>query len=138
MKKLKVTLVSLLALLVLVGCASAPKDEVTPKPDTPAEEVKPETPAEEVKPETETPVVTEKTGQDEFILNAFNDQGFDATDKEAWIVNEEGPNKTAVIIKDNSNANKPLISKIVYLKEGDKAVKVLYMQVENNTIIDNQ
>ena len=129
MKKLKVTLVSLLALLVLVGCASAPKDEVTPKPDTPAEEVK---------PETETPVVTEKTGQDEFILNAFNDQGFDATDKEAWMVNEEGPNKTAVIIKDNSNANKPLISKIVYLKEGDKAVKVLYMQVENNTIIDNQ
>ena len=137
MKKLKVTLVSLLALLVLVGCASAPKEEVTPKPETPAEEVKPETetPAEEVTPE---PVVIEKTGQDEFILNAFNDQGFDATDKEAWMVNEEGPNKTAVIIKDNSNGNKPLISKIVYLKEGDKAVKVLYMQVENNTIIDNQ
>ena len=137
MKKLKVTLVSLLALLVLVGCASAPKEEVTPKPETPAEEVKPETetPAEEVTPE---PVVIEKTGQDEFILNAFNDQGFDATDKEAWMVNEEGPNKTAVIIKDNSNGNKPLISKIVYLKEGNKAVKVLYMQVENNTIIDNQ
>ncbi len=137
MKKLKVTLVSLLALLVLVGCASAPKEEVTPKPETPAEEVKPETetPAEEVTPE---PVVIEKTGQDEFILNAFNDQGFDANDKEAWMVNEEGPNKTAVIIKDNSNGNKPLISKIVYLKEGDKAVKVLYMQVENNTIIDNQ
>lgn len=130
-------------LLVLSACAPATEDE---EPITPPENevVEDDTTAdvetdEEDEVEEDEVVETEKTEtelQEEFVRETFAEYDYEAPEYSAWEVKEEGPEKIAVIIKEDvADQDKPNISKVIYLWEGSKeTAKVLHVTVENNDV----
>ena len=74
--------------------------------------------------------------QDQFIIDTFAAYGYEVPDKSQWIVKQEGPEKVAVIIKENlSRKGKPDISKLVFLIHEGKEPEILHLMVKNKVII---
>lgn len=67
------------------------------------------------KNEQDPEVEKEVFDQDQFIINTFTSYNYQVPDKSQWLMKEEGPNKVAVIFKENLNRKgKPDISKLVF------------------------
>ena len=88
-----------------------------------------ENPSEE---NNETPAVF---NEDQFIIDTFASYGYTVPNRSQWIVKQEGPNKTAVTIKENLNQKgKPDISKLIFLRNGNET-EILHLVVKNKVII---
>ena len=101
------------------------KDDVDTQTETPVE-----------KNEQEPEVEKEVFDQDQFIINTFASYNYQVPDKSQWQVKEEGPNKVAVIIKENLNRKgKPDISKLVFLLNSDGEPEILHLMIKNQVMI---
>lgn len=151
-KRIIISLISLL----LVGCSAtqpepnenknSEKEQVV---DTSSEEVKDiikeaiqdiqdETPKESI-PEVDTNTDVNATiSKKDYIIATFKEYGKDV-DASQWILKEEGPNKTAVIIKEPRSKSKPLISKLIFKWNGSsEQAEILYIMVDNNYHYGNE
>lgn len=142
MNKNLLTIASVSLLLMLSACAPRPQDEdVLAPPENDVEEnVETEDNDGVVDTEDNDEVLeTEKTDtelQEEFVRETFATYNYEAPEYAAWEVKEEGPDKMAVIIKEDvEGQNKPNISKVIYLWDGSKeTAEVLHVEVENNNV----
>ena len=134
MKTKLLAIASLSLLLVLSACAPAP----TEQPATPPENdvVGDDNTAVEDDNEVADTEKTEAELQEEFVRETFATYDYEAPDYAVWEVNEEGPNKMAVIIKEDvEDQDKPNISKVIYLWNGSKEeAEVLHVTVENRDV----
>lgn len=144
MNKKLLAVASVSLLLVLSACAPATTDEdvvVPPENDVVENnnDVVENNDNEVVEDNDEEVVESEKTDtelQEEFVRETFSSYDYDAPEYSAWEVKEEGPEKMAVIIKEEvEGQNKPNISKVIYLWNGSKeTAEVLHVTVENNDV----
>lgn len=136
MNKKLLTIASFSLLLILSACAPANKDEdvvVPPESDTEENVDLDETEGNKDLVESEK---TDTELQEEFVRETFATYDYEAPEYTAWEVKEEGPDKMAVIIKEDvEGQNKPNISKVIYLWDGSKeTAQVLHVEVENKNV----
>lgn len=123
-----------LFVIVLTGCVSV---------NFPADDSKPQEP----KPQQETPVNPSSndvnvnkpqtdaiSAQDAYILDTFAEYGYTVPDRSQWIVEQQGPQKVAVIIKENIGQGKPNISKLVFLWDNQMETGELLHVMVSNTV----
>ena len=116
-----------LGVFILAGC-SAPKAE---------QEQEAPTAVEKNESETGSKGETKEGERTQYIKDTFATYDFETPEPTTWIVKEEGPKKVAVIIKEQGAANqKPLISKLVFLEEGNQRT-VVFVQVQNKVKFGN-
>lgn len=133
MNKKLFTIASVSLLLLLSACSPAVSDEdETPAPDNDVVETD-DNDADDNEVEEEK---TDLQLQEEFVRETFAKYNYEAPEYATWNVKEEGPDKMAVIIKENVDGqDKPNISKVIYLWDGSKeTAEVLHVEVENQSV----
>lgn len=151
---MKKRIVLVLLAFFLVGCASVVPE--TPEPETPkSDPVTPEVDTSDKKDDSETvadnsdkndtsetadsnvdkpaDTATNSMSRNEYIRATFVEHGFTTPAESQWIVKEEGPQKIAVIIKENVSRGKPNISKLIFLEGSTN--QILFLQINNRVII---
>lgn len=144
---MKKRIIIFIILLMSVGCTQKQPAEPIEKEDVAItqtentqEEGKDEEEAKEPQ-KTETDEPKENTSnetslsREEYIIQTFADNG-KTVDSSMWILEEQGPNKVAVIIKEGVGKGRPTISKLIFLWYGDSSsAEILFMMVNNNPLI---
>lgn len=77
--------------------------------------------------------VDDSLSRNDYVRNIFAEYGYTAPAENEWIVNEEGHQKVAVIIKENIPNGKPNITKIVFLEGATN--EIVFLQINNKIII---
>ena len=136
MNKKIFAIASVSLLLLLSACSPAAKedDDVTPPDNDVVENDNNDTDDNVVEEDEKTDVEL----QEEFVRETFAEYNYEAPEYAAWNVKEEGPDKMAVIIKEDvEGQEKPNISKVIYLWSGSKeTAEVLHVTVENQDVFD--
>ncbi|CAM3440532.1 hypothetical protein [Erysipelothrix anatis] len=120
--------------ILLTGCISVnvPADDSKSKEPITQQETPNNTPAKET--ETREGATKDGTAQDAYIIDTFAQYGYTAPERSQWIVDQQGPHKVAVIIKENVGQGKPNISKLVFLWNDDaESTELLHVMINNTT-----
>lgn len=133
-------------LLSLLGCGTIDKNkqpalgsnEALPKipeyPDTPEISNTPKGVEENHKEDgSESSDLPDTQDRILFIKSIFNKYGYNAPDVSKWKIEEQGPHKIAVIIKQHIPKGRPLITKLIFNQSANN--EIYFLQIENKIII---